>query len=173
MILLVSASAWAGNGHLLHGVGAVNSSMGGAGVALLEDSIAALHINPALLVKVNGNQIIFSSEFFEDGLRVDSVVGLRTASTEATTQIGVIPAFGWMGHKPDAHVGLGFGLLGEAGFRTDYPQDSSNFLLLPQPDGFGRIYTDLSIVKIPFAFGFEVNKKLAVGFSINIYRGSL
>lgn len=173
LVLLVSSVAWAGNGHLLHGVGAVNSSMGGAGVALLEDSIAALHVNPALLVKTNGNQISFSSEFFEDGLRAEAVVGLRTASTEGTTQIGVIPAFGWMGHKPGARLGMGFGLLGEAGFRTDYPQDSSNFLLLPQPDGFGRIYTDLSIVKIPFAFGFEVNKKLALGLSINAYRGSL
>ncbi len=172
-ILVASATGWAGNGHLLHGVGAVNSSMGGAGVALLEDSIAALHINPALLVKVQGNQISFSSEFFEDGLRADAQVGLRTASTDGTTQVGVIPAFGWMGHKPGARLGLGFGLLGEAGFRTDYPQDSSNFLLLPQPDGFGRIFTDLSIVKIPFAFAFEVNPKLAVGLSINIYRGSL
>ncbi len=173
LLLLVSATGWAGNGHLLHGVGAVNSSMGGAGVALLEDSIAALHVNPALLVKVEGNQISFSSEFFEDGLRVEAQVGLRTSSTDATTQIGVIPAFGWMGHKPGAPMGMGFGLLGEAGFRTDYPQDSSNFLLLPQPDGFGRIFTDLSIVKIPFAFAFQVNKQLAVGLSINIYRGSL
>ncbi len=172
-VLLVAGTAWAGNGHLLHGVGAVNSSMGGAGVALLEDSIAALHLNPALLVKYNGNQISFSSEFFEDGLSVEAVVGLRTASTDATTQIGVIPAFGWMGHKPDARMAMGFGLLGEAGFRTDYPQDSSNFLLLPQPDGFGRIYTDLSITKIPFAFGFQVDKKLAIGVSLNIYRGSL
>ncbi len=172
-LLLGSTTCWAGNGHLLHGVGAVNSSMGGAGVALLEDSIAALHVNPALLVKVEGNQISFSSEFFEDGLRVESQVGLRTASTEGTTQIGVIPAFGWMGHKPGAPLGLGFGLLGEAGFRTDYPQDSSNFLLLPQPDGFGRIFTDLSIVKIPIAFAFQVSKKLAVGISLNAYRGSL
>jgi long-chain fatty acid transport protein len=173
LVLLASATGWAGNGHLLHGVGAVNSSMGGAGVALLEDSIAALHINPALLVKIDGNQISFSSEFFEDGLRVESQVGSKTATTDATTQVGVIPAFGWMGHKPGTPLGLGFGLLGEAGFRTDYPQDSSNFLLLPQPNGFGRIYTDLSIVKIPFAFGFQANKKLAVGLSLNIYRGSL
>ncbi len=173
VVLLTAAVGHAGNGHLLHGVGAVNSSMGGVGVALFEDSIAALHINPALVAKVNGNQISFSSEFFEDGLRVEAVVGTRTASTDATTQLGVIPAFGWMGHKPGARLGLGFGLLGEAGFRTDYPQDSSNFLLLPQPDGFGRIYTDLSITKIPFAFAFQANNKLAVGVSLNIYRGSL
>ncbi len=170
---VATATGWAGNGHLLHGVGAINSSMGGAGVALLEDSIAALHINPALLAKAKGNQISFSSEFFKDGLSVEARVANTITSTDATTQLGVIPAFGWMGHKPDAPMALGFGLLGEAGFRTDYPQDSSNFLLLPQPQGFGRIYTDLSITKIPFAFAFQVNPKLAVGASLNVYRGSL
>jgi len=170
---LSTALAWAGNGHLLHGVGAVNSSMGGAGVALLEDSIAALHVNPALLVKAQGNQISFSSEFFKDGLAVEARVANTTTATDATTQLGVIPAFGWMAHKPDTPIGLGFGLLGEAGFRTDYPQDSSDFLLLPQPDGFGRIFTDLSIVKIPIAMAFQVNPKLAVGASFNVYRGSL
>ena len=172
-VSLSSALAWAGNGHLLHGVGAINSSMGGAGVALLEDSIAALHINPALLIKAQGNQISFSSEFFKDGLSVVAKVGNATTGTDATTQLGVIPAFGWMAHKPGAPMALGFGLLGEAGFRTDYPQDSSDFLLLPQPQAFGRIFTDLSIVKIPIAFAFQVNPKLAVGFSFNIYRGSL
>jgi long-chain fatty acid transport protein len=171
--LLAASAGWAGNGHLLHGVGAVNSSMGGAGVALLEDSIAALHLNPALLVKVKGNQISFSSEFFEDGLRVEAQVANTVTSTDASTQVGVIPAFGWMGHKPGARLGLGFGLLGEAGFRTDYPEDSYNFLLVPQPGGFGRIYTDLVITKIPFAFAFEVNPKLAIGASLNFYRGSL
>ncbi len=173
LVLLWSRTGWAGNGHLLHGVGAVNSSMGGAGAALLEDSIAALHVNPALLAKAEGHQISFSSEFFEDGLRVEALVGLRSASTDGTTQVGVIPAFGWMAHKPGARMAMGFGLLGEAGFRTDYPQDSSNFLLLPQPDGFGRIFTDLSIVKIPVAFAFQVHPKLALGMSLNIYRGSL
>lgn len=160
-------------GHLLHGIGPVNSSMGGAGVALEMEAVGALHENPALIVKTKGNQISFASEFFKDGLRVDSRVGTRVGSTDGTIQLGVIPAFGWIARKPDSKVGMGFGLLGVAGFRTDYPQDSGNVLLLPQPDGFGRIYTDLLVSKIPVAFAFQVNPKLAVGASANIYRGVL
>ena len=160
-------------GHLLHGVGPVNSAMGGAGAALPLEAIGALHENPALIVKADGNHISFASEFFKDGLRVDSRVGSLTASTDATLQLGVIPAFGWIARKPGSKIGIGFGLLGTAGFRTDYPQDSSNVLLLPQPDGFGRIYTDLLITKIPVAFAMEVSPKLAVGASINLYRGAL
>lgn len=172
-LLLISAPVWAGNGHLLHGIGAVNSSMGGAGVALLEDSLAALHVNPALLAKGNGNQVNFSTEFFQDGLRVEARIGTKWARTDPTTQIGVIPAFGWMSHQEGKKMAIGFGLLGVAGFRTDYPQDSNNFLLVPQPLGFGHVATDYSMTKIPVAFAFNVNKKLAVGLSFNIYRGTL
>ena len=168
--LPVSARA---QGHLLHGIGPVNSSMGGAGVALEVEAVGALHENPALIVKTKGNQISFASEFFKDGLRVGSRVGVREASTDATVQLGVIPAFGWIAHDPKGKMGMGFGLLGVAGFRTDYPQDSGNVLLLPQPDGFGRIYTDLVVTKIPVAFAFQVSPKLAVGASANIYRGAL
>ena len=171
-LALLPASARA-QGHLLHGIGPVNSSMGGAGVALENESLGALHENPALIVKAKGNQISFISEFFKDGLRVGGRVGTREAVTDATVQLGVIPAFGWIAHDPNSKMGMGFGLLGTAGFRTDYPQDSSNVLLLPQPEGFGRIYTDLLITKIPVAFAFQVSPKLAVGLSANVYRGAL
>jgi long-chain fatty acid transport protein len=173
-VLLITEAAWSGNGHLLHGVGPWNSSMGGAGVALLQDSLAALHMNPALLTKVKGHQISLSSEFFVDGLRVEARVGnVSGGSTDATRQLGVIPSFAWMGHQDGKPIATGFGLLGVAGFRTDYPQDSSNFLLVPQPEGFGRIYTDLAITKIPLAFGFQINPKFSLGASLNVYRGVL
>ena len=37
-----SASAMATNGHFLHGVGAINSSMGGAAIGQAEDTLGAL-----------------------------------------------------------------------------------------------------------------------------------
>ena len=49
--LLAAPAAWAGNGHTLHGVGAVNSSMGGAGVALPIDTLGGLLLNPALATR--------------------------------------------------------------------------------------------------------------------------
>ena len=165
-------AGWA-QGHTLHGVGPVNSSMGGAGVALLNESIGALTVNPALIADVSGNQISFATEFFKDGLRVESRVGSLRGSTDPTLQTGVIPAFGWIMRKPDGKLAIGFGLLGVAGFRTDYPQDSSNILLLPQPAGFGRIYTDYTLTKIPVAFAYQATPKLAVGGSLNLYRGTL
>jgi long-chain fatty acid transport protein len=172
-LCLIAAPALA-QGHLLHAVGPVNSAIGGGGVALPMEALGALHYNPALIAKVEGNQITFATEFFKPGLRVEATVRGLHQTTDATEQLGVIPAFGWQGKlKPDSKLAVGFGLLGVAGFRTDYPQDSGNFLLLPQPDGFGRIATDLSITKIPASFALQVNPKLAIGASINLYRGAL
>ena len=171
-LLLLPAVAGA-QGHMLHGVGPVNSSMGGAGVALPNESLGALTFNPALITGVEGNQISFGTEFFKDGLDAQTRLGTLVQEMDPTLQLGVIPAFGYMMRKPNGRVAIGFGLLGVAGFRTDYPQDNNNVLLLPQPRGFGRIATDYQLTKIPVAFAFQATPALSIGGSLNIYRGQL
>ena len=171
-VLLVPQTGWA-QGDMLHGVGPVNSSMGGAGVALSNESIGALAVNPALITGVAGNQISFATEFFKDALRITARAGAVTGTTDATGQTAVVPAFGWMLRKPDGKLALGFGLLGVAGFRTDYPQDNANPVLRPQPVGFGHIFSDYTLTKIPLAFAYQATPKLAIGGSFNLYRGTL
>ena len=158
-------------GHMLHGAGPVNSAMGGAGTALVNESVGALLFNPALVAGARGNQVTFSTEFFKDGIRIDTTVNNRTGRMEPTLQLGVIPAFGWMVRDPSKKLGLGFGLIGIAGFRTDYPQDDASILFALPPRGFGRIFTDYRLTKIPVAFAFQVTPKLAVGASLNVYMG--
>ena len=160
-------------GHMLHGVGAVNSSMGGAGVALPIESLGALAFNPALIMAGEGNQVSFSTEFFKDGLQVDTRVGTLRQQIRPLLQVGVVPAFGWTMRAPNGRVALGFGLLGVAGFRTDYPQDNANVLMLVQPAGFGRVATDYQLTKIPIALAFQVSPRLSIGASFNLYRGTL
>lgn len=175
VLLLCSAAMPArAQGFILPGIGPINNSMGAAGVALPEDSQAALNTNPALIAKSEGNQITFSTEFFKDGAHFDSQIGGFSGGTDGTIAMAVIPSFGWMGKISDkSKITLGFGLLGVAGFRTDFPQDSSNPLLSPQPYGYGRFYTDLQIAKIPLAMAMQVNPKLSVGLSLNVYRAVL
>lgn len=171
----VPGLAWA-QGHMLHGVGPVNSAMGGAGVALPNESIGALTFNPALIADVKGNQISFITEFFQDGIAIDTTLGIQPGPTftghiSAPSQLGVIPAFGWMLRDPKKNFALGFGLLAIAGFGTDYPTDSTSILFGPAPNGFGRIYTDYRETKIPVAFAYQVTPKLAIGASFNLYLG--
>ena len=173
-LLLVPAAAGA-QGHMLHGVGPINSSMAGAGAGLPEDSLAALMYNPALIGAEPGNQITFSTEFFKDGIQIDiTLANGRKGHAEGTTLLGIIPAFGWKVRDPSKKLGLGFGLIGIAGFHTDYKQDTASIIFdKPGNGGFGRIFTDYNVTKIPVAFSFEATPKVTIGASLNVYRGNL
>ena len=171
-LALVPAAALA-QGHMLHGIGPVNSSMGGAGTALPNESLGALMFNPALIAGVEGNQVSFTTEFFKDGIRIETTLFDPdiTGVMVPDNQLGVLPAFGWMMRDPKKKMALGFGLLAIAGFRTDYHQSDESVLFSQPPRGFGRIFTDYRVTKVPVAFAFQVNPKLAVGASVNIYIG--
>ena len=177
----------AGNGHMLHGFGPVNSAMAGAGAGLPMEPVGALMFNPALLAATEGHQITFATEFFEDGIEIELTLNEQgealpcrvagTCGTVGTTrpsnQIGVLPSFGWSMHQPKSKWAYGFGLIAIAGFRTDYPEDPSSIVFDTPPGGFGRIYTDYRVTKIPLALAYRVTPKLAVGGSLNAYLGEL
>jgi long-chain fatty acid transport protein len=172
-LALFAAPAWAGNGHLLHGVGAVNSAMGGAGVALPNDVLGALNDNPALLARLDGNRMEFSVEHADASNAVESQVGPFSGRTEESGDPAVIPAFGWTRHSRGGRSAVGMGVLGLAGFGVDYPQDPRNPILAPQPRGFGRVFSSFQMLKIPFVFSWEVSPSLSLGASFNAGHANL
>ena len=179
LAFVAAVPARAGNGHLLHGVGAVNSSMGGVACALPVEVIGAIHVNPAVLAKLPGYEVGFSAEVFADQPKATATFvntpGRPNGSftTEGDTEPGVIPAIA-VSYRPEGRPwALGFGLLGVAGFRTDWPQDPNNPIFDPQPAGFGAVKTNLAITKIPFALAWEVNPRLALGAALVVYQGGL
>ena len=169
-LVLLPASAIA-QGAALHGFGPINSSMGGAGVALPEDSLNALGFNPALLTQAQGNQISFTTEFFEDGIKIHTTYGFLSGDANPSQHVNIAPSSGWMVRDPRKKLALGFGLIAVAGFGTDYPQDNASILFAQPPSGFGRIYTGYQVTKIPVAFGYQMTPKLSVGASVNVYIG--
>jgi long-chain fatty acid transport protein len=82
VLALATPAAHAGNGHNLHGIGAVNSALGGAGVALPNDALGALLLNPALLADLDGNRFSFSAEYNTQKNAVESRVGTFSGRTE-------------------------------------------------------------------------------------------
>ena len=164
--------AWASaQGAMLHGFGPINSAMGGAGAALPNESLGALAFNPALISGVKGNQLSFSTEFFKDDIHIRTTAGLLTGDIDPASHLSVVPAFGWMSRKPDSKMSIGFGLIGIAGFGTDYNQDNDSILFAQPPNGFGRIWTNLAVTKVPLAVAYQVTPKLSLGVSINAYVG--
>src|SRR5215510_1964156 len=90
-LVLAAPAAYAGNGHMLHGIGAVNSSMGGAGVALPIDPLGALLLNPALLTDLDGSRFSFSAEYNTQKNAVSSRVGPFSGRTEDDSDPALIP----------------------------------------------------------------------------------
>lgn len=170
---LTALPAWAGNGHVLHGIGAVNSAMGGAGVALPNDALGALHLNPALLVDIPGSNFEFSAEYNKAKNAVESQAGPFSGRTEEAGDTALVPAFGYSQHKADSRFAYGMGFLGMAGFGADYPQDSTNPLLAPQPQGFGRVYSNYQLMRVPTSLAWKLNDALSVGISLNVARAAL
>ena len=178
-LLVAAGPALAGNGHFLHGVGAVNSSMGGVSTGLPVEPVGVLNDNPALLTELDDYQVVFGAEVFKDGPRATAtfdnspVAANGSFTTRGHSQLGVLPAFGFTYHPKGADWGAGFGLLAVAGFRTDWPQDSSNPIFRPQPNGFGAVKTDLAILKIPFGLAWRATPRLSLGLNLDLYQGAL
>jgi long-chain fatty acid transport protein len=170
---LAGTPAWAGNGNALHGIGAVNSSMGGAGVALPNDALGALNLNPALLTQLDGHKMEFSAELADDDITVESQVGPFHGKTEHTADPALIPAFGFTAHKPGSKVAFGVGFLGLSGFGSDFPQDSTNPLFAPQPFGFGRVFSSYALMKVPAVLSYQVNDNLSLGGAFIAGRAAL
>ncbi len=166
-------AAWAGNGNALHGIGAVNSAMGGAGVALPNDALGALNLNPALLTQLDGHKFEFSAELADDDITIESQVGPFSGKTEHTADPALIPAFGFTAHRPGGKIAYGVGFLGLAGFGADFPQDSTNPIFAPQPFGFGHVFSTYALMKVPVMAAVQVNDQLSIGGAFIAGRASL
>ena len=188
LAVLATAPAWGGNGHMLHGFGPVNSSMAGAGAGLWIEPAGALMFNPALLTQCEGTQVTIATELFEDDVTIEVVLNDRGGATFAAAgrsegdvgitkppnEVGVLPTIGWAMTKPGSRWSLGFGIVAVAGFRTDYPTSHDSILFAnPADGGFGRIFTDYRVTRLPFAFGYQATDKLSIGFSLNTYLAQL
>lgn len=172
-LTLTALPAWAGNGHVLHGIGATNSAMGGAGVALPNDALGALHLNPALLADLEGSHFEFSAEYNKAKNAVESSAGPFSGRTEEAGDTALVPAFGFTHKKDGSNFAYGVGFLGMAGFGADYPQDSTNPLLAPQPQGFGRVYSNYQLMRVPNALAWKINDSLSLGVALNVARAAL
>lgn len=170
---LFAAPIRAGNGNSLHGIGAVNSALGGAGAGLPHDPLGALHLNPALLTQLDGHRLAFGAELFDDEGTVESSVGPFSGSTDHEGDPALIPAFGFTAHRPGSRFAYGVGFLGLAGFAVDFPQDSTNPIFAPQPQGFGRTQSSYALLKVPVAFAYQVGPRLSVGGALLVSRASL
>jgi long-chain fatty acid transport protein len=183
VLVLFLTLAWAPgvsatDGHFLHGVGAINSAMGGVGVAGAKDLLGAFYHNPAGLLAFEGSRFDLSMELFKPDRTLTATAptqqGPFTGAQASKSEFVPIPAFGWSTALNDGKVVIGLGGLGIGGFGVDYRQNSMHPLLAPKTmGGFGQVYSNFSLLKVSPSIAFAASDKLWVGLSANVDWASL
>jgi len=167
---LLAAAAhpvFATDGHFLHGVGAINSAMGGAGVAMKGDIIGSFYLNPAGIAGMEHSRVTLGFEMFKPGRTVTGTYGTFSGSTDSKSEFVPVPSFGWAMPVTDK-VAIGLGAIGVGGFGVDYPADTRNPVLAPRPNGFGQVYSNFGLLKIVPALGWQATDRLSIGVAVNV-----
>ena len=173
LLLIPGLDARATDGHLMHGVGAINSAMGGVGVAAPSSILGAYYVNPAGLLAFRGTATELGFELFKPTRSLSSSAGPASGSTTSGSQFVPIPTFGWSRELVPAELVVGVAGLGIGGFGVDYPVDATNPILAPRPSGFGEIYSNFSLMKIIPAVAYRPMPRLRLGVALNLDWASL
>ncbi len=172
LLVAMPATARATDGHFLHGVGAVNSALGGAAVASNTSLLGSFFVNPAGLAAYSGTNVEMGFELMKPDRTVTSSYGPMSGSTTSTSEFTPIPAFGFTTQLND-HVVVGLAGLGIGGFGVNYAADPKNPILMPKPYGFGQVYSNFGLMKIIPAIAWKASDKLRLGVAVNIDWASL
>jgi len=129
-MVFVAQSAYATNGYFAHGFGVNDQALGGAGVALPQDSLDAA-VNPANMVFL-GKRYDLGIAFFNPNRQYTvngnpsgfpNTFGLAPGTVKSDSKWFVIPSFGanWM---IDDKSSFGLSIYGNGGMNTDYPTNT-------------------------------------------------
>lgn len=150
-----SMGAFATNGYFSHGYGTKNKGIGGAGVALPQDSLAAA-TNPAGMAFV-GDRLDVGIAIFNPNREYSSTNAgaIVTAAQESDSEYFYIPHLGY-NKMLSANQSVGVSVYGNGGMNTDYP--STVF-------GSGASGVDLSqlFVNVSYAHKIASNASLGAG----------
>ena len=163
-LLATPVAVHATDGHFLHGVGAINSAMGGAGVAAPTSLLGTYYLNPAGLMAFDGTRVEFGFELFKPSRTVESTFtpASMSGSTTSKSDFVPIPAMAFTVKLNNEKVVLGVGALSIGGFGVDYPSSTTNPILAPQPNGFGQVFYPIQFMPYFGHHIFTINKKRLV-----------
>jgi len=177
VFLLFTTFAFAQTGHLMQGVGAVNMSMGGAATAQPLDISGAMHWNPAALSVFDGSKLKLDVGGFFSSPELYSTVptpgGPFSGSTEDDRGTSIMPALAFSWGKEDSKHTFGVSAFGISGFGVTFPENMSNPINNPQPNGFGHIESDYMLLQVSFTWAYNFSDKFSIGLQPNFNYANL
>jgi long-chain fatty acid transport protein len=158
---------WAGatNGYFSHGYGLKAQAMGGASIALAQDTYGGAN-NPASMAFA-GSRFDLGGTWFSP-IRSATRSGAGVPSLNGTVDSGsenfLVPEFGY-NRMLGTNMALGLTVYGNGGMNTDYPQGNFNCGAGPANMlcGSGRLGVDLSQLIIAPTFAYKVAPDHAIG----------
>ncbi|MBZ0133049.1 MAG: outer membrane protein transport protein [Rhodocyclaceae bacterium] len=163
--LTVPGMAWATNGYFSHGYGMKAKGMGGVGIALPQDALAAA-TNPAGMVMV-GDRLDVGVDWFRP-IRDSEIVGsgapVNGDYNGSDQKNFFVPEFGY-NKMLGWNMSLGVSVYGNGGMNTNYKNGIPLFDGVPP---IARAGVDLSQLFIAPTFAYKINKNHAVGVSLNL-----
>jgi long-chain fatty acid transport protein len=157
--------AFATDGYFQHGYGVKSQGMGGVGIALPQDSLAAA-TNPAGMAFI-GDRLDIGATWFRPMRGADisgsPVPGVGGAYEGNQTNNFVIPEFGY-NKMINPSLSLGVSVYGNGGMNTDYDRPINLFIA---PGATNTSGVDLSQLFIAPTVAFKLNDNHAIGLSIN------
>jgi long-chain fatty acid transport protein len=166
--LFVAGSAAATNGYFPHGYGIKAKGMGGAAVAMTEDSLGGAN-NPASMVWV-GSRLDLGLDLFSprrDATRTDAGFATLNGSVDSESKHFLIPEFGY-NRMLGSDLSVGVTVYGNGGMNTNYPQGNFNCGGGPANMlcGAGNLGVDLMQLVVAPTLAYKVNSQHSLGVSL-------
>jgi long-chain fatty acid transport protein len=172
-------TARAETGFILNGIGPVNRSMGGAGVAAPLDASGSLYWNSAAITGLGGSELdaglelVFPNENLSSSLAPGTLgPGIPpvplAGRTHGDTGAVPLPAMGLVYQPEGSDLTYGLGIYEVGGFSTNYAASRTNPVLTPQPPfgtGLGAIYSQLQVFQIAPTVAARLTDHLSVGLA--------
>ncbi len=188
-------------GHLMGGIGSINTSMGGAATGQPLDISGAIQWNPASISTFNSTilnvdmGLFFASPTLSSSIPPDMMYAGSPAvsgTTDDEKGVSPLPSAAMLWGNPDSKFTYAFSVFGVSGFGVDFPQETnlpvddagnpnpqwdpndSNPITYPQSmNGFGHIKSNYMLMQIGFTVAYQLSEQLSIGLAPTFNYASL
>jgi len=199
--LFITSLSFAQAGHLMAGVGSVNSSMGGAATGQPLDISGAIYWNPASISAFDQKILNFDFGLFFASPELSSTIPpdmMYAGSPEVTGTtadekgVSPLPSMAMLWGNPESKFTYAFSVFGVSGFGVDFPEETnlpvdangdpnpnwdpsnSNPITYPQNlGGFGQVKSNYMLMQVGFSIAYELSEKFSIGLQPTFNYASL
>lgn len=167
VLMLFTSLMFSQVGHLMGGVGSVNTSMGGAATGHAIDISGALQWNPASISTFDSQILNVDVGLFfaapELSSSLPEAMGGFSGTTTDDKSASPMPALAFVWGKPDSKHTFGFSAFGVSGFGVDFAESNSNPINMAQPNGFGHVASNYMHLQVGLTYAYEITDQLSIG----------